>query len=264
MTRRFRAIRFPRAASTIFTVFTAFVVLLAAGDAFADDMAQAPISAQALAEGGVATTQVPGGAANTSTTPNETPVVVAGPAARPGDSANLVPGGAAAPSASSVTGGTADVASSAPNATGGQEGVQLLPSVERPLHRLYCVEYARLRSGFQIFGDAKLWWTRAQNAYAKLTQPVTDAVMVFAGSKRIRRGHVAVVTQIVSPREIRVDQANWQNHGEIDHATPVLDVSPNNDWSAVRVWDMASGQFGVRVYAIKGFIARALAAQSKT
>jgi len=44
----------------------------------------------------------------------------------------------------------------------------------------------------------------------------------------------------------------------------VLDVSPNNDWSAVRVWDMASGQFGARIYTIKGFLARALAAQSKT
>jgi hypothetical protein len=156
----------------------------------------------------------------------------------------------------------ADVPSSASNANEEQGGIQLLPSVERPLHHFYCVEYARLRSGFQIFGDAKTWWTRAQDAYAKLTQPVADAVMVFAGSRRIRRGHVAFVTELVSPREIRVDQANWENRGEIDHATPVLDVSPNNDWSAVRVWDMASGQFGARVYAIKGFLARALASKT--
>jgi hypothetical protein len=179
---------------------------------------------------------------------------------------NPLPGGAAgaAASAVAVAGGMAEVPASATNANAELAGVQLLPSVERPLHHLYCVEYARLRSGLQIFGDAKLWWTRARNAYAELTQPVADAVMVFAGSKRIKRGHVAVVTEVVSPREIRVDQANWQNHGEIDHATPVLDVSPNNDWSAVRVWDMASGQFGVRVYTIKGFITRALATQSKT
>ena len=74
-----------------------------------------------------------------------------------------------------------------------------------------------------------------------LSHPVEEAVMVFAGSKRLKRGHVAVVTGIVSPREIIVDQANWQNHGEIDHATPVLDVSRANDWSQVRVWDIPSG-----------------------
>jgi surface antigen len=131
------------------------------------------------------------------------------------------------------------------------------PSVETPLHHLYCVEYARLRSGLEIFGDAKFWWQRAENIYSRFTQPVSDAVMVFAGSARLARGHVAVVTRIVSSREIRVDQANWQNHGEIDHNTPVLDVSAQNDWSRVRVWDMRSNQFGIRVYPIKGFIGRA-------
>ena len=34
------------------------------------------------------------------------------------------------------------------------------------------------------------------------------------------------------------------NKGEIDLATPVLDVSKNNDWSRVRVWHIPSGQFG--------------------
>ncbi|HEU0096061.1 MAG TPA: CHAP domain-containing protein, partial [Rhizomicrobium sp.] len=104
------------------------------------------------------------------------------------------------------------------------------PSVETPLHRLFCVEYARMRSGMAVFGDAKHWWERAKNMYARVSHPVEEAVMVFSGSKRLKRGHVAVVTNIVSPRQIIVDQANWQNHGEIDHATPVLDVSADNDW----------------------------------
>jgi len=132
------------------------------------------------------------------------------------------------------------------------------PSVETPLHRLFCVEYARMRSGLAVFGDAKHWWERARNTYARLSHPVEEAVMVFSGSKRLKRGHVAVVTNIVSPRQVIVDQANWQNHGEIDHATPVLDVSADNDWSRVRVWDMRSGQFGTHVYAISGFIAKEL------
>jgi hypothetical protein len=132
------------------------------------------------------------------------------------------------------------------------------PSVETPLHHLYCVEYARIRSGFQIFGNAKTWWQKARSLYAEATEPAADTVMVFAGSHRIRLGHVAVVTKLVGPREIRVDQANWENHGEIDHNTPVLDVSHDNDWSQVRVWDIRSGQFGGHIYAISGFIARVL------
>jgi hypothetical protein len=132
------------------------------------------------------------------------------------------------------------------------------PTVETPLHRLFCVEYARARSGLAVFGDAKFWWSRAKNLYARMATPAENAVMVFSGSKRLKSGHVAVVTDIVSKREIRVDQANWQNHGEIDHATPVLDVSAKNDWSKVRVWDMRSNGFGAHVYAISGFIANEL------
>ena len=129
------------------------------------------------------------------------------------------------------------------------------PSVEWPLKHLYCVEYARLRSRLAVFGDAKLWWARAQNLYEEFAEPAVDTVMVFSGSKRIRKGHVAVVTKIVSPREVIVDHANWQNHGEIDHNTPVLDVSPKNNWSQVRVWDINSRQWGARVYKLSGFIA---------
>ena len=132
------------------------------------------------------------------------------------------------------------------------------PTVETPLHKLFCVEYARARSGLAVFGDAKYWWSRAKNLYARAAAPMENAVMVFSGSKRLKRGHVAVVTHIVSKREIRVDQANWQNHGEIDHATPVLDVSAKNDWSKVRVWDMKSNGFGAHIYAISGFIAKDL------
>jgi hypothetical protein len=130
------------------------------------------------------------------------------------------------------------------------------PMVEWAAKHLYCVEYARIRSGMQIFGDAKYWWNKAADMYARATQPVADAVMVFAGSKRIRHGHVAVVTAVLGPREIKVDHANWQNHGEIDLNMPVLDVSKDNDWSKVRVWDPRSGQYGARVYAISGFIER--------
>lgn len=132
------------------------------------------------------------------------------------------------------------------------------PSVEKAGKRLFCVEFARNLSGLNIFGDAKYWWARAKNAYARAAHPLEEAVMVFSGSSRLKRGHLAVVSEIVSPREIRVEQANWLNRGEIDHATPILDVSANNDWSKVRVWDVPSRQFGTRIYAISGFILKPL------
>ncbi|HEX2590051.1 MAG TPA: CHAP domain-containing protein [Rhizomicrobium sp.] len=128
------------------------------------------------------------------------------------------------------------------------------PSVLEPLKRLSCVPYARLRSGLQIFGDAKLWWGKAKDLYSQFATPVKEAVMVFSGTGRLKRGHVAVVTQVVNAREIKVDHANWQNHGEIDLNMPVLDVSANNDWSEVRVWNVSTNSFGTHVYKISGFI----------
>ena len=136
------------------------------------------------------------------------------------------------------------------------------PSVEKPLKKIFCVEYARARSGLAVFGDAKFWWTRAKNLYARLSTPVEEAVMVFSADRKLRLGHVAVVTNIISNREIRVDQANWQNHGEIDHSTPVLDVSAKNDWTKVRVWDMRSQTFGSHIYSISGFLAKDMVRQA--
>jgi hypothetical protein len=137
------------------------------------------------------------------------------------------------------------------------------PRVENGLRKVFCVEYARMRSGLAVFGDARQWWERARSLYARASHPVEEAVMVFSGSKRLKRGHVAVVTEIVSAREIIVDHANWQNKREIDLATPVLDVSPGNDWSQVRVWDIPSGQFGSRTYAVSGFITKGLIRQAR-
>ena len=128
------------------------------------------------------------------------------------------------------------------------------PTYEKSEKFLFCVEYARSLSGLNIFGDARHWWEKAKNLYARVSHPAEEAVMVFSGSARLAHGHLAVVSHIVSPREIRVEQANWLNRGEIDRATPVLDVSDKNDWSKVRVWDVPSQQFGSRVYAISGFI----------
>ncbi|MBN9555739.1 MAG: CHAP domain-containing protein, partial [Alphaproteobacteria bacterium] len=63
-----------------------------------------------------------------------------------------------------------------------------------------------------------------------------------------------VVRTQVSPREIRVDHANWLGDGAIYLDDPVADVSADNDWSQVRVWNVKTGGWGTRTYAVQGFI----------
>ena len=74
----------------------------------------------------------------------------------------------------------------------------------------------------------------------------------------MQRGHVAVVRDVVTPREVVIDHANWAGHrskkGQIDRSVRVIDVSDRNDWSAVRVWYRPAGDFGTRVYPTYGFI----------
>jgi hypothetical protein len=56
-------------------------------------------------------------------------------------------------------------------------------------------------------------------------------------------GHVAVVSRVVSTREILVDHANWYR-GRVTRGMSVIDDSPGNDWSSVSVLDLASGKHG--------------------
>jgi len=73
----------------------------------------------------------------------------------------------------------------------------------------------------------------------------------YAGASR---GHVAVVRRVIGPREIRVDHANWLDDGSIYVNDPVEDVSSDNDWSAVRVYNLKTGGWGGKVYPVQGFI----------
>ena len=73
----------------------------------------------------------------------------------------------------------------------------------------------------------------------------------YAGSER---AHLAVVRRLVGPREIRVDHANWLDDGSIYVNNPVEDVSSDNDWSLVRVYNLKTGGWGTRLYPVQGFI----------
>ncbi len=117
-----------------------------------------------------------------------------------------------------------------------------------------CVPFARAESGVNIRGDAYTWWDQAADRYERTNAPQEGAVLVLHGYNDPNRGHVAVVKEIVSPRMIIVDHANWLNHGEITRDVPVRDVSPNNDWSQVQVWYVPTRQWGARTYDVQGFI----------
>ena len=116
-----------------------------------------------------------------------------------------------------------------------------------------CAPYARRVSGLQLYGDAASWWDGAAGRYARGATPSPGAVLVFRRTARLPEGHVAVVTDIRSARQITVTQANWVP-GRIARAEPVKDVSPANDWTAVRVWWQPSGSLGVTTYPAFGFI----------
>lgn len=128
------------------------------------------------------------------------------------------------------------------------------PRVTDANARLQCVPFARGASGIEIYGDANTWWRQAAGRYPRSSSPAPGAVLVTRGFNNPGRGHVAVVTHIESSRIIRVDHANWLNRGEVSVGVPVIDVSPNNDWSQIRVWYIPGGHWGGRVYEAEGFI----------
>jgi surface antigen len=128
------------------------------------------------------------------------------------------------------------------------------PEILSATSPLQCVPFARDASGVEIRGDANRWWKLAAGKYSRGRLPREGAVLVLRGYNTARRGHVAVVRQILDDRTIVVDHANWGNDGRIYLSAPVRDESPKNDWSRVRVWYTPGDQWGQRIYKAKGFI----------
>jgi len=118
---------------------------------------------------------------------------------------------------------------------------------------LECAPYARALSGVQLRGAAADWWTAAPGKYARAQDPEAGGVLVFRRSARLPQGHVAVVSRVVSDRQILVTQANWER-GRVTADQPVIDVSPDNDWTSVRVWWPQTRQMGGSAYPTHGFI----------
>ena len=118
---------------------------------------------------------------------------------------------------------------------------------------LECAPFARERSGLQLYGAAADWWQQADGRYIRTRAPVVGSVLVFRRSSRLSNGHVAVVTRVLSERQILVTHANWVHH-RVSKDMPVTDVSPNNNWTMVRVWWPPSDRMGITEYPTYGFI----------
>lgn len=123
--------------------------------------------------------------------------------------------------------------------------------VDRSGPPLQCAIYARQRTGFALTGEARNWWPQAEGRYRRASTPSPGAVIVLGGTDA---GHVAVVTRVLSDRQIIVDHANWLGGGEIITGALVEDASSANDWTAVRVWNVETNAMGLRAYPVYGFV----------
>ncbi|KAA0580969.1 CHAP domain-containing protein [Azospirillum sp. B21] len=116
-----------------------------------------------------------------------------------------------------------------------------------------CVRTVRSISDFTIRGDAWTWWDHAAGQYDRDQRPAVGSVLVFKRTGHMRRGHVSLVSAVIDRRTIEVDHS-WIDGDGLRRGMRVVDVSRNNDWSAVRVWHEPTDQMGLRVYAAYGFI----------
>ena len=122
---------------------------------------------------------------------------------------------------------------------------------------LQCVPFARENTGIELSGNASTWWNNATGVYQRGARPEVGSVLNFRANGRMRMGHVAVVSNVVDARNIEIDHANWAGpgagRGGISRNITVVDVSPNNDWTAVRVSLGHTAEFG-SIYPTFGFI----------
>ncbi len=145
-------------------------------------------------------------------------------------------------------------------AAAGKHGAQSAKNGKMRVARgggLQCVPFARDASGIEVAGNAHMWWDNAAGVYARGQVPEAGSVLSFRANRSMPLGHVAVVRQVVNARTVEIDHANWAGpggrKGGIARGVSVVDVSENNDWTAVRVALGNSGDYG-SIYPTNGFI----------
>ena len=111
----------------------------------------------------------------------------------------------------------------------------------------------RALTGVALSGSAADWWYQADGRYRRGQMPEVGSLLVFRRSPRLPYGHVAVVSRVISQRQILVTQANWV-HRRVTVDQPVIDTSGRGDWTAVRVWWPPAAEMGSGDYPTFGFI----------
>ena len=115
-----------------------------------------------------------------------------------------------------------------------------------------CAPFARTVSGIEIRGNANTWWAQAAGRYERGNTPKAGAVLAFDSTRRMRVGHVAMVSRVVSDREVLLTHANWSRRGGVENDVRAIDVSDAGDWSRVKVW--YQGSMGITAHPTRGFI----------
>lgn len=138
------------------------------------------------------------------------------------------------------------------------QGTTSLDTAEPAVRHYECVPIARALSGIQIYGDAWTWWDQAEGVFRRGNAPRRGAVLAFKPFGNMRLGHVAAVSKVVDDRTILVTHSNWSPYdgrrGRVEKDVRVIDVSDENDWSAVRVWYGPLGDLGTTHWPVHGFI----------
>jgi len=117
-----------------------------------------------------------------------------------------------------------------------------------------CAPFARSVSGIDLHGNASSWWGQAAGRYARGHVPRVGSVLSFEATRRMRVGHVAMVSRVIGEREVLLTHANWSRRGGIERDVRAVDVSVAGDWSEVRVWYGPQGSLGTSNYPTNGFI----------
>jgi len=82
--------------------------------------------------------------------------------------------------------------------------------------------------------------------------------LAFQPSGSMRRGHVAAISRVIDSRTVLLRHANWSpidgRRGQVEDDVRAVDVSPDNDWSEVRVWYAPIQDLGTTAWPVAGFI----------
>ena len=99
-----------------------------------------------------------------------------------------------------------------------------------------CAPYARMISGIEIRGNANTWWGQAAGRYARGHAPKVGAVLAFASTGRMRLGHVAMVSEVISDRDALPTLAHWPRCGRAERDVRAIDTSEKGNRTRGMVW----------------------------